>query len=438
MNNPFYAPNLFVGRDAQLADVNRMLTHGRSALLIGGRRAGKTTFVRNITEEAVGRALVRTDVSGWDISSETAALGGLLGSLHGVQETKHHAATRHDVALALDRIKPLTLLVDEADRVLLAQWGPAFFSFLRWLDDTHLREDLAILLAGGPVLAVFRDPDDRGSPPLNTAEPRFLDPLDRSAVAQLAKHVPEVDLDDVMDQCGGHPWLTIRLLAALYDGKSFDDALDDLFDLAVGTFPVWERQLGEAGRRLLRELPAGGLTLRDLRSQSWVKHREAARLSRSVGALRVEDHRLRRGPRLFSEWLHGRGPETTTWDLAISYASEDEDLARQIHTQLRNEFKVFYAPDQDAALWGTDLVRCLPNIYGVQSKHVLVLSTKVYKTKHWTRIEYDSVVARAPERILLLDCGALPDDLPDGMVYRGSSPGELIGLVAALRDKLAA
>jgi hypothetical protein len=44
--------------------------------------------------------------------------------------------------------------------------------------------------------------------------------------------------------------------------------------------------------------------------------------------------------------------------------------------------------------------------------------------------------AAAPERILLLDCGRLPDNLPEGIVYRGSSPSEMIGLIDALRQKL--
>jgi hypothetical protein len=33
--------------------------------------------------------------------------------------------------------------------------------------------------------------------------------------------------------------------------------------------------------------------------------------------------------------------------------------------------------------------------------------------------------------------GALPPDLPRDLVYRGSSPAELVGLISALRIKLA-
>jgi hypothetical protein len=87
-------------------------------------------------------------------------------------------------------------------------------------------------------------------------------------------------------------------------------------------------------------------------------------------------------------------------------------------------------------LWGSDLNRVLPNIYGTLSRYVLVLSTATYVRKHWTRVEYDAVAASAPERILLLDLGELPPDLPSGLVYRGNSPGELVQLIPALRQRL--
>lgn len=179
--NPLLAANLFVGRDTQLIRLTQLLRQGRSALLVGGRRAGKTTLVRHLSGDGLERAVVYTDVAGWDLTSEATALGGLRGAVEGKLETTYDHATRNDVASAIEAIKPIALVMDEVDRVLLKSWDASFFSFLRWLDDTHLRSDIAFVLVGGPVLALFKDPDDRGSPPLNTAELTYMDPLDRQA-----------------------------------------------------------------------------------------------------------------------------------------------------------------------------------------------------------------------------------------------------------------
>jgi len=138
---------------------------------------------------------------------------------------------------------------------------------------------------------------------------------------------------------------------------------------------------------------------------------------------------------LFANWMFDRDPDELVWDIAISYASEDTAIARQIANAL-TDFKFFYSPDQSGALWGADLTRVLPNTYGVQSRFVLVLSTPAYVNKHWTIEEFRAAAGRHPERILLLEMGALPADLPPEIVYRGSSDGEMIGLIAALRSRL--
>jgi MOSC domain-containing protein YiiM len=69
---------------------------------------------------------------------------------------------------------------------------------------------------------------------------------------------------------------------------------------------------------------------------------------------------------------------------AISYASEDERLAASIHAGLKSRFRVFFAPDQEAYLWGEQLGLTLPKIYGENSRFVLVLSSAAYVSKHWT------------------------------------------------------
>src|SRR5580704_15070003 len=236
--------------------------------------------------------------------------------------------------------------------------------------------------------------------------------------------------------CGGHAWLTTRLLAEMWDGVSLQEAADDISDRSIGTFEVWERQLGHLGRELLRRLPPDGVAHDAFRKAPWTRYRSAAVFGQSIGLIRRDGGRIHHGPQLFLEWFADAVPHERVWDLAISYASQDEGLAREIHERLREKFDVFYAPAQDAALWGSDLNRVLPNTYGVQSSYVLVLSTQNYVDKYWTKVEYDAVASHAPNRILLLEMGALPADLPPGLVYRGSSAAEMVSLVDALQQKL--
>jgi hypothetical protein len=435
--NPFRSGDLFVGRKRDLGQVEGLLRQGQSVLLVGGRRAGKTTLTRQVSADRIQRTLVRTDVTGWDLTSMSSCLGALLSAIEGLPLTAHAAAERKDIVLALEATAPVSLVIDEADRLLLASSGPSFFSFLRWLDDAHLRSQISILLVGGPVLILFKDPDDKGSPPLNTAEPYYLSPLGRDAVAELAQVCGQAEqCDEILRLCGGHAWLTTRLLAEMWDGASLQEAADDISDRSIGTFEVWERQLGPLGRELLRRLPPDGVADDAFRKAPWTGYRSAAVFSRSIGLIRRDGSHIHHGPQLFLDWFVDAVPHERVWDLAISYASQDESLAREIHEQLRDKFDVFYAPAQHAPLWGSDLNRVLPNTYGVQSSYVLVLSTQNYVDKYWTKVEYDAVASHAPNRILLLDMGALPAELPPGLVYRGSSAAEMVSLVDALQQKL--
>lgn len=434
--NPLLSPGLFVGRERDLAEVADLAGQGRSILLVGGRRVGKTTLVRQLLQQSMPGALVYTDAAGWDVTSEASALGALHAAVERRPETARARATREQVRAVLEAVCPLTVVIDEADRLLREPWAASFFSFLRWLDDSHLHGDISFILVGGPALTRFRDPDDKGSPPLNTAELRYLEPLDDEAVDHLTALAGTSAAGRVMEIGGGNAWLTTRLLAEVWTGRSLEASADLVFDRSVGTFHNWQNQLGAACLDFVRRFPAIGLTRAQTRNAPWSQFREAAGYARCVGVLRFSGDRLLRGPRLFFDWLSDQDPDVLLWDLAISYATEDEPLARQLNAQMRDQFKVFFAPEASVDLWGTDLYRVLPNVYGVRSRFVLVLSTPDYVRKHWTRIEFDAAARRYGERILLVDMGELPEDRPAGLVHRGSSPGEMVGLVAAIRRKL--
>jgi triacylglycerol esterase/lipase EstA (alpha/beta hydrolase family) len=308
--NPLRTAGLFVGRHADVAQLESLLREGRSALLIGGRRAGKTTVVRRLAADRTQRTLITTDVMGWDLDTQAAGLGALRSALEGLPTTAYPVATRNEIVEALEAASPISLVIDEADRLLLASWGPAFYSFLRWLDDAHLRESISILLVGGPALMRFRDPDDKGSPPLNTAEPRYIRPLERDAVLELAQLAGKADEGDKINHhCGGHAWLTTGLLARMWEGASLSEASDDLFNQVVHTFKVWEQQLGEDGQALLRALPGGGVALSDFKQPPWTQYNEAAVYSLSIGAIRRDATHVRPGPRIFTDWFLDGEPQ---------------------------------------------------------------------------------------------------------------------------------
>src|SRR5262249_50144930 len=123
---------------------------------------------------------------------------------------------------------------------------------------------------------------------------------------------------------------------------------------------------------------------------------------------------------------------------SISYAGEDVDIARAIWTQLRDEFRIFFAPEEKAYLWGEDLNGILPHIYGQDSRYVLVLSSKTYVRKHWTREEFRITLRAMRNRLLLVDLGAIPAGMPKDVVYRPGSTDSLISLIPVLRNKLSA
>ncbi len=426
------ADDLFVGRHSQLAEIGRLLGDGRSTLLIGGRRTGKTTLVRQVTEASVGnRALRRTDVTGWDLTSESTACGALLAAITGVPETTHAQASRRDIQRHLEELGPTTVLIDEADLLLPTTWGGRFLGFLRFLDDKHLRDDVSFLLVGGPQLMLFKNPDDRGSPPLNTADPYFIEPLAFDAVAELTMLAgldPDVYALALLDLAGGNAFLSTQVLARVYDGKTLDEAQDSVFDLAaMRDFPVWRNQLGPDGCEFVSRLPAGGLRRDALRRQPWRRWRAHAALARAVGVLRFDGDWLRRGPRLFFDWFDGGTPG---WDIAISFVTEDLDLARGLYDRMRGHFRVYFSPDQPVL--GQDHGRLTPNTHGVQSSYVLIVSTPRYVQRHWSTTEWAAIVDAQPDRVLLLDFGALPSDLPNGVVVRRGDAGDIQSLIEAL------
>jgi hypothetical protein len=126
------------------------------------------------------------------------------------------------------------------------------------------------------------------------------------------------------------------------------------------------------------------------------------------------------------------------FDIAISFAGENRDFAKQL-ADIMNErgVKVFYDRFSEADLWGEDLIERLTEVYSNKARYCLLLISKYYPDKAWTRVERRSAQARAlrqPEAYILplrLDDTPIPG-LPSTVAYvdaRSRSPEEIVDLI---------
>lgn len=132
--------------------------------------------------------------------------------------------------------------------------------------------------------------------------------------------------------------------------------------------------------------------------------------------------------------IYGAYTMTPEYDVAISFAGEDRGLALLIADFLTNEFGllVFYDDYEQAKLWGAYLPERLLSIYRDKSAYCLVLVSKHYKEKRYTKHEWRSAQERAllaPDKdyILLVQ---LDDTKLDGQF---ETMGYVDGRVASAR-----
>ncbi len=81
-------------------------------------------------------------------------------------------------------------------------------------------------------------------------------------------------------------------------------------------------------------------------------------------------------------------------DFAISYAGEEKAVAKEIDTRLRElDFNVFFADRNRPLLLGADGEIFFERMFS-EAKQVVVLISKNYKSKPWTRFEWDVIQKR--------------------------------------------
>ena len=98
-------------------------------------------------------------------------------------------------------------------------------------------------------------------------------------------------------------------------------------------------------------------------------------------------------------------PKIFQYDVAISYASEDEPSAGEIAKAMKAAgLRVWFAPYEEAELWGKKLSVVFKETYAVKARFVLVLTSAHYAIKDFTDFEFtiarDEARKRKEEYIL--------------------------------------
>ena len=85
-----------------------------------------------------------------------------------------------------------------------------------------------------------------------------------------------------------------------------------------------------------------------------------------------------------------------SFDVALSYASEDRDFVDRVAECLKaKNIRVFYDKDEEIDLWGKELPETLDSIFRTRSDFVVLFISKHYASKMWTNYERQSAFARA-------------------------------------------
>lgn len=83
------------------------------------------------------------------------------------------------------------------------------------------------------------------------------------------------------------------------------------------------------------------------------------------------------------------------YDVAISFAGEEREIAKSIALGLRDKnFSVFFDEFESSMMWGSDLGQLLDVIYRKKSHFCMVLISRSYQQKIWTKHEFRSALSR--------------------------------------------
>ena len=86
------------------------------------------------------------------------------------------------------------------------------------------------------------------------------------------------------------------------------------------------------------------------------------------------------------------------YDIAISYAGEEKEIAQQIAEKLReNGINVFYDGFYEDELWGKDLTTFFERVFKEKARYCLMLISQNYLNKNWPTQEKQYTLSRQLE-----------------------------------------
>jgi hypothetical protein len=85
------------------------------------------------------------------------------------------------------------------------------------------------------------------------------------------------------------------------------------------------------------------------------------------------------------------------YDVAFSFAAQDEGIATQLNDLLSDRMKTFIYPEHQKKLAGTDGMISFSDVYGRKARTVVVLFRTEWGNTPWTKVESEAIRARAHE-----------------------------------------
>ena len=85
-----------------------------------------------------------------------------------------------------------------------------------------------------------------------------------------------------------------------------------------------------------------------------------------------------------------------SYDVVFSFAGEDRAYVEKVAEYLGLQgVSVFYDRDEEAEIWGKDLVEYFDRIYRLSGQYCVIFISTHYVNRMWTRHERRSALARA-------------------------------------------